>query len=182
MKSDDSETTVRNDDGATAVTRDNPRFLGLTMDDGDAPNGDVMIAKDSAKAEFAVTCKLEPSDTFRAYVEAGIAPATRRAYKTDLEHFRAWGGNIPTTDLQLAAYLAEQATTLKVWLRSPSLIRLSACLAPSVLPWSGRPCGVCGVNTGQHSVRRPRFSARTSLSFSGRWEIGSRTSEIEPCC
>ena len=41
-------------------------------------------------------------------MEAGIAPATRRAYKTDLEHFRAWGGSIPTTDLQLAAYLADR--------------------------------------------------------------------------
>jgi hypothetical protein len=66
-----------------------------------------------ALAGFAVTCKLEPSDTVRAYVEAGITPATRRAYKADLDHFLAWGGAIPTTDIQLAAYLAEQAATLK---------------------------------------------------------------------
>jgi integrase len=71
------------------------------------------ISAPIASAGFAVTCKLGPTDTVRAYVEAGIAPATRRAYKTDLEHFRAWGGSIPTTDLQLAAYLAEQATILK---------------------------------------------------------------------
>jgi integrase len=62
----------------------------------------------------AVTWKSEPSGAVGAYVEAGIAPATRRAYKADLEHFRAWGGDIPTTDIQLAAYLAEQATILKV--------------------------------------------------------------------
>ena len=83
------------------------------MDNGEAPNGDVVTTEEIAPANFAVTCKSEPSDTVRAYVEAGIAPATRRAYKADLEHFRAWGGDIPTTDIQLAAYLAEQATGLE---------------------------------------------------------------------
>ena len=97
MNSDGSETTVRGDDGVIALTPDNHFFSRLTPDNEDATNGDVAIAP----TDFAVTCKLEPSDTVRAYVEAGIAPATRRAYKTDLEHFRAWGGSIPTTDLQL---------------------------------------------------------------------------------
>ena len=73
----------------------------------------MVIAEQIASAECAVTCKLEPGDAVRAYVEAGIAPATRRAYKADLEHFRPWGGDIPTTDIQLAAYLAEHATILK---------------------------------------------------------------------
>ena len=108
MKSDESETTVRGDYEITA-RMDNPFFSRLTMDDEDATSGDVVIAKEIANARCAVTLKLEPTDAVRAYVEAGIAPATRRAYKTDLEHFRAWGGSIPTTDLQLAAYLAEQA-------------------------------------------------------------------------
>jgi integrase len=38
----------------------------------------VVIVKEIA-TERAVTCKSEPSDAVRAYVEAGIAPATRRA-------------------------------------------------------------------------------------------------------
>jgi integrase len=104
---------------------DNPLFSELTIDNGDATNGDVVIAKEIASAECAVTCTLEPGDAVRAYVEAGIAPATRRAYKADLEHFRAWGGDIPTTDIQLAAYLAEQATTLKV----ATLIRRLAAIS-----------------------------------------------------
>jgi integrase len=84
------------------------------MDNEDVMIAYVVIAQQMASAEFAVTCKSEPSDAVRACVEAGIAPATRRAYKADLEHFRAWGGAIPTTDIQLAAYLAEHATILKV--------------------------------------------------------------------
>jgi hypothetical protein len=102
MKSDESETPVRGD-CEIAARMDNPLFSRLTMDNEDATNGDVVV---STETGCAVTCKLGPTDTVRAYVEAGIAPATRRAYKTDLEHFRAWGGSIPTTDLQLAAYLA----------------------------------------------------------------------------
>ena len=97
-----------------ALTRDNTLLSRPTVDKEGAPNGGMLIAEGMIEVERAVTCKCDLSDTVRAYVEAGIAPATRRAYKADLEHFRAWGGEIPTTDLQLAAYLAEQATTLKV--------------------------------------------------------------------
>ena len=49
-----------------------------------------------------------------AYVQAGIAPATKRAYRADLDHFEAWGGTIPATDAQVAAYLADHAAVLKV--------------------------------------------------------------------
>ena len=50
-----------------------------------ATNYDVVITKEVASAEFASTCRPQPTDTVRAYVEAVIAPATRRAYKADLE-------------------------------------------------------------------------------------------------
>jgi integrase len=93
------------------------------MRDGEAENGHGASANDITIC--AVTCKSEPSDAVRAYVEAGIAPATRRAYKADLEHFRAWGGDIPTTETQLAAYLAEHATILKV----ATLIRRLAAIS-----------------------------------------------------
>lgn len=82
------------------------------MRHGDAENSGVASANDITIC--AVSCKTEPSDAVRTYVEAGIAPATRRAYRADLEHFAVWGGDIPTTDIQLAAYLAEHAAILKV--------------------------------------------------------------------
>ena len=70
-----------------------PFLFELAMDNGEVKNGDRVIAEEIA-VEFAITCTFEPSDTVRAYVEAGIAPATRRADKADLEHFRAWGGGL----------------------------------------------------------------------------------------
>jgi integrase len=59
------------------------------------------------------------------YVHAGVAPATRRAYAADLAAFQAWGGDIPSSDAQLAAYLAEHATTLKV----ATLVRRMAAIS-----------------------------------------------------
>jgi hypothetical protein len=94
----------------SSLSSDNPRIPRLgqeTVDD------DRVISATIAPTAFAVICKLGPSDVVRAYVDAGIAPATRRAYKADLDHFRAWGGDIPTTDIQLSAYLADQTIILK---------------------------------------------------------------------
>ena len=108
-------------------------------------------------AEFAVTCKSEPGDTVRAYVEAGIAPATRRAYKADLDHFRAWGGDIPTTDLQLAAYLAEQATTLKVATLTRRLAAISTAHNAQRLP---SPVSSPLVRATMRGVRREHGTAQ----------------------
>ena len=36
-----------------------------------------------------------------AYVQSGIASATKRAYRADLDHFRALGGSLPATDAQI---------------------------------------------------------------------------------
>jgi integrase len=62
-----------------------------------------------APSNFAINCKLA-----EGYIQAGIAPTTRNAYRADLDHFREWGGDIPASDMQLAAYLAACAGTLKV--------------------------------------------------------------------
>jgi hypothetical protein len=58
---------------------DKAPFSRLNANGQDAVDGGVMISAKITSAEFAVTCKLEPNDAVRAYVEAGIAPATRRA-------------------------------------------------------------------------------------------------------
>ena len=127
------------------------------MHDGNAANCEVVITKEIGSAEFAITCKSQPSDTVRAYVEAGIAPATRRAYKADLEHFRAWGGEIPTTDLQLAAYLAEQATTLKVATLTRRLAAISIAHKAERLP---SPVSSPIVRATMRGVRREHGTAQ----------------------
>jgi integrase len=127
------------------------------MGNEDATNADIVIAQEIASAEFAVTCKSEPSDAVRAYVEAGIAPATRRAYKADLDHFRAWGGDIPTTDVQLAAYLADQATTLRAATLTRWLVAISVAHKAQRLP---SPVSSPLVRATMRGVRREHGAAQ----------------------
>jgi integrase len=117
----------------------------------------MVLAEQIASADFAIDCKSQPSDTVRAYVEAGIAPATRRAYKADLDHFRAWGGDIPTTDIQLAAYLAEQATALKVATLTRRLAAISIAHKTQRLP---SPVSSPLVRATMRGVRREHGTAQ----------------------
>jgi hypothetical protein len=57
--------------------------------------------------------ELVPASTVSDYVSAATAHNTRRAYRSDLDHFVAWGGSIPSTPEQIAAYLAAHAGTHK---------------------------------------------------------------------
>jgi integrase len=117
---------------ADALHAHHPLLSGLTADNEDA--GDAEIAEKIASAEFAITCKSQPTDTVRAYVEAGIAPATRRARRADLEHFEAWGGILPATDAQVTCYLAAHATALKVSTLTRRLAAISVAHEAKGLP------------------------------------------------
>ena len=44
-----------------------------------------------------------------SYVRAAVSENTRRAYRSDLEHFLDWGGSLPATDIMVARYLADHA-------------------------------------------------------------------------
>lgn len=43
-----------------------------------------------------------------------IAPNSERAYRSDLQHFRAWGGVIPATPASICDYIATHSGTLSV--------------------------------------------------------------------
>lgn len=58
-------------------------------------------------------------------LHAAISENTRRAYRSDLAHFRAWGGTIPAEPDAVAAYLADWAGRLSV----ASLARRVASIA-----------------------------------------------------
>lgn len=56
----------------------------------------------------------KPSAQVNLYTHAALAENTYRSYRADMNHFKANGGAIPCTPLQLAEYLASQATSLAV--------------------------------------------------------------------
>jgi integrase len=55
-----------------------------------------------------------PLEPIRHYVENALSDNTRKAYRNDLTHFRAWGGTIPTTPDMIASYLTVHAETLSI--------------------------------------------------------------------
>jgi len=52
------------------------------------------------------------------YLRASRADNTRRAYESDLKHFVAWGGGVPSTPDEIVQYLAHYGSTLR-----PSTLR-----------------------------------------------------------
>ena len=81
----------------TPLTRDNPHLSGPTIRVSEVdPNALAALQEGpDAVRKFAIDCTNELRRCVESYVEAGIAPATRRAYRADLDHFRAWGGKHP---------------------------------------------------------------------------------------
>jgi integrase len=138
-------------------TRDNTLLSRPNLDDGNARNDDRELVTDARETAFAVNCKSDPNEAVCAYVGVGIAPATRRAYKADLEHFRDWGGDIPTTDIQLAAYLAQQAPILKVATLTRRLAAISIAHKAQRLP---SPTSSPLVRATMRGVRRGHGTAQ----------------------
>lgn len=72
--------------------------------------------------------------TVRSLIERSRAPNTRKAYASDLAHFRRWGGSIPCTAQTLAKYMASCVGTYK-----PSTIRRRVAAISSAHSWKGLP-------------------------------------------
>ena len=117
----------------TACSSLSANAVGATMGDSvlppegglspEPPEGQVSASKRDTEtgipppaiaSEFAVDCTNDVGAAVGDFVKAGIAPATRRAYAADLDHFAAWGGTIPATEAQVASYLAAHAAMLQV--------------------------------------------------------------------
>lgn len=55
------------------------------------------------------TSQLVVSPEVRSYIHASLSDSTRKAYRSDLNHFLAWGGTIPASPEVIATYLAAHA-------------------------------------------------------------------------
>jgi hypothetical protein len=109
------------------LTPDNPHLSRPKYelpDDPDSPLGEGQPApiEDQASAVDdllrAVDCTARTPDPVpaevAALVNASIAENTRRAYRSDLAHFVAWGAQMPAEPALVASYLAAHAETLSV--------------------------------------------------------------------
>jgi hypothetical protein len=90
----------------------------------------------------AVTCTTSPDpDEVAALVEASVAENTRRAYRSELAHFAAWGGPIPTEPALVASYLAAHAETLSVAILVRRIATISKARRAGRLPNPRRSLG-----------------------------------------
>lgn len=58
---------------------------------------------------FPISSTQGLSDRVHALISNSLSPATRRAYRSDMAHYKAWGGVIPSTSETVAEYLADLA-------------------------------------------------------------------------
>ena len=125
----------------------------------------------------AVDCSSLSVSTVEAYVRAGVAPATVRAYRADLDHFEAWGGTIPATEEMLAAYIADHAAVLKVSTLTRRLAAISIAHAAKGLPNPAVSPLVRATMRGirrahgaaQHQAKRRGFSVKRLTDLPMLW-------------
>ncbi len=114
-------------------------------------------------------------DEVAALVEASIADNTRRAYRSDLAHFTAWGGFLPDKRALVASYLAAYAETLSVATLVRRIATISKAHKAKGLP---NPCRSEIVRATLRGVKRMRQEAKPSaaggpVSVPGRHGRGS---------
>lgn len=78
----------------------------------------------------AVNC----TDPVRLYVRQSVSENTRRAYRSDIDHFLAWGGLIPAPNILVAEYLAAHAGVLSVATLTRRLASISKAHTVKSLP------------------------------------------------
>jgi integrase len=123
-----------------------------------------------------------PQAEVEAYVQAGVAPATKRAYRADLNHFEAWGGTIPATDTLVAAYLADHAALLKVSSLARRLAAVSIAHDARDLP---NPVRTPLVRATMRGIRREHGAAQHQAKpllredlFVVLWATGDRLKDL----
>jgi len=96
-------------------------------------------------------------DDVAALVEASIADNTRRAYRSDLAHFAAWGGQVPAEPALVASYLAAHAETLSVATLVRRIATISKAHEARGLP---NPCRSEFVRATLRGIKRTRGVAQ----------------------
>jgi len=138
---------------------DNPHLSRPTnglFDDPDSPpsDGQTPVVIDQWRA---ITCTADAPDRIAALVEASIADNTRRAYRSDLAHFEAWGGQLPAGPAVVASYLAAHTETLSVATLVRRLATISKAHEARGLP---NPCRSEIVRATLRGVKRKRGIAQ----------------------
>ena len=97
------------------------------------------------------------SEAAETFIRASISDNTRKAYRSDLAHYAAWGGALPATPEQVARYLADHADTLapsSLARRIATLVKIHAANG-----WSN-PCQSEVVRATLRGIKRVKGTAQ----------------------
>jgi len=164
MKLDWLETTERADGEGSGLSLDSAHLSRLRNGppgDPDSPSNDGQPApvEDQATGldgSYLAMPNRVPGEV-AALIEASIAERTRRAYRTDLAHFAAWGGQLPAEPAQVASFLAAHAETLSVATLVRRIATISKAHEARGLP---NPCRSEIVRATMRGVKRTRGIAQ----------------------
>lgn len=126
------------------LTRDNSLLSEPTI---------ALIRRDASNDINCTTADQRVEDLVRQ----SIAPATLRAYRSDLAHFQEWGGTIPATDAMVARYLAAHADQHAV---STLTRRLASISQAHARIGEESPTGSPLVRATMRGIRRSRGTAQ----------------------
>jgi site-specific recombinase XerD len=90
----------------------------------------------AAKIISANDCTRQPTLTPEVtnFLRASLSDNSRRAYRSDLNHFLAWGGTIPATPEMVAVYLADHAEQHTTATLSRRLVSIGKAHSAQTLP------------------------------------------------
>lgn len=133
-----------------------------------------------SSAVRAINCT-SIAERIERFVRDSLAENTRRAYRSDLDAFTAWGGMIPASPETVAAYLAAHADLLAIATLQRRLASISKAHASFRLP---NPVSAELVKATMRGIRRantrPRREAKPLLKddlFLALEAIGSSTKD-----
>jgi integrase len=95
------------------------------------------------------------------YIAAALSDNSRRAYRSDLNHFLGWGGTVPATPEMVAVYLAAHAGHHAPATLARRLITISKAHTAQGLP---SPTGSALVKTTLRGIRRTHGAAQRQVA------------------
>jgi len=84
--------------------------LGLVLTRDNLQLSEVKTMHELLAGKAAPSCP----NRLKRLLDAAYAPNTQRAYRSDIEQYRRWGGEIPASEMEVASYIADRAGVLSV--------------------------------------------------------------------
>lgn len=91
------------------------------------------------------------------FIHESLSANTRKAYRSDIAHFKEWGGDLPATPETVASYLADHASNLAPASLSRRLATLSKVHAANDWP---NPCQSEAVRATLRGIKRVKGTAQ----------------------